>query len=129
LPGGWSQTGTFFVAAARAQSLPNDLLSNAEASNQGGRAWLGTLQPNDVCVSVSVFLDSLNPVQLVARGSGLDGATPSYYALQISRGLTVGFVKVSNGSVSALGSSCCKRIHWRVGGFLIITRAAPPATP
>jgi hypothetical protein len=105
LPGGWSQTGTFFVAAARAQSLPNDLLSNAEASNQGGSAWLGTLQPNDVRVSVSVFLDSLNPVQLVARGSGLDGATPSYYALQISRGLTVGFVKVSNGSASALGSS------------------------
>jgi hypothetical protein len=105
LPSGWSQTGTFFVAAAHAQSLPNDLLSNAEASNQGGRAWFGTLQPNDVRVSMSVFLDSLNPVQLVARGSGLDGATPSYYSLQISRGLTLGFVKVSNGSASTLGSS------------------------
>src|SRR6516162_9482020 len=105
LPSGWSQTGTFFVAAARAQSLPNDLLSNAEASNQSGRAWLGTIQPNDVRVSVSVFLDSLNPVQLVARGTGIGGLTPSCLGLEIARGLSGDFVKVSGGAASALGSS------------------------
>ncbi|HMF13589.1 MAG TPA: Ig-like domain-containing protein [Gemmataceae bacterium] len=105
LPNGWSQSGTFFVASARAQSLPNELETNAEASNQGGRAWLTALEPNDVRVSASVFLDSLNPVQLVARGSGLGGAMPSYYGLEIARGLSVQFVKVSGGAANVVGSS------------------------
>src|SRR5215471_14437574 len=105
LPTRWSQTGTFFVASSRAQSQPNELETNAEASNQGGRAWLATLQPNDVRVSASVFLDSLNPVQLVARGTGLDSASPSYYGLEIARGLSVDFVKVSGGTASVVGSS------------------------
>lgn len=104
LPGGWAQTGTFFVSTARANSLPNELVSNAESSNQGGRAWIKSLQPNDVRVSVSVFLDNLNPIQLVVRGSSLDGNAPSYYGLEITRGLTAQLVKMVAGVSTNLGT-------------------------
>jgi hypothetical protein len=51
-----------------------------------------------------VFADSLIPAQIVARGSGLDSAHPSYYALALTRGLEAQLGRVSGGAATVLGS-------------------------
>jgi hypothetical protein len=107
LPAGWSQwssTGqaAFAVTTAQAVSAPNGLAMTAASSSLAARAWVAAPQPADVQVSASVRLDSLIPAQVLARGSNLNGAAPSYYALSISRGLQVQLVRVVNGVATSL---------------------------
>jgi hypothetical protein len=74
----------------------------AASSSLAARAWVAAPQPADVQVSASVRLDSLIPAQVLARGSSLNGAKPSYYALSVSRGLQVQLVRVVNGVATPL---------------------------
>jgi hypothetical protein len=56
-------------------------------------------------VTADVYLNNTHPIELIARGSDLGTSTPTYYALQIIRGVNVQLVKVSGGTVTNLGSS------------------------
>src|SRR5207302_4655931 len=94
LPSGWAQysnTGTaaFGVSASQALSPANALAVTAGTSGLSARAWLTAAQPADVQVSAAVYLNSLIPAQVLARGSGLAGTTPTYYALSLTRGLNL----------------------------------------
>ncbi|MFM8275018.1 MAG: Ig-like domain-containing protein, partial [Gemmata sp.] len=55
-------------------------------------------------VSAAVYTDSLAPVQVFARGTGLNTATPAYYAVGLTRGVEAKLVKVVNGTETVLGS-------------------------
>src|SRR5262249_99734 len=79
----------------------------ATASNQAGRAWLNNTVLSDVQVTAALHIDSLNPAQIFARGTGLGGASPSatYYAVQVVRGLTVKLVKMSSNTQTDLTSA------------------------
>jgi hypothetical protein len=108
LPAGWSQwsrdgSSAFAVSAARALSGPNGLAVTAGLSNLAARSWLNAPLPADLQVSADVYLGTLIPAQLFARGSGLDGSTPSYYALSLSRGLQAQILRVAGGAATALG--------------------------
>jgi hypothetical protein len=108
LPSGWTQWSTtgaraFAASTNRALSGTSSLLSN-QPSNVTARAWLTSYQPADIQVSTALFADSLAPIQVIARGSRLDSATPSYYAVAVRRGLTVQLVRVVNGVETTLGS-------------------------
>jgi hypothetical protein len=109
LPPNWSQWTTsgssvFAVSAAQAHSAPNGLAASAGLSNLVARAWLGTTQPADVQVSAAIYASTLIPAQVFARGSGLNTAGPSYYALSVTRGLQVQLVRVVNGTATTLGT-------------------------
>jgi hypothetical protein len=109
LPTGWAQwssTGQAAFAATSAQSLspPNGLGMNAPSSSLAARAWVAAPQPADVQVSASVYLNTLIPAQVLARGSNLNGSTPSYYAVAISRGLQVQLLRVVNGVTTTLAT-------------------------
>lgn len=80
---------------------PNQFVSNG-ASDRETRAWLNTVQGPDVQADVSIFLDSLVPASIVARGQNLDTDTPSYYAVSVNRGLGVQLLKVVNGNTTVL---------------------------
>src|SRR5579885_3193825 len=71
---------------------------------RGAAAGVSAAAPADVQVSADVFLDTLIPAQLLARGSGLDTATPTYYALSISRGLQAQLLRVTGGATTVLGT-------------------------
>jgi hypothetical protein len=108
LPSGWSQwssDGKVDAAVSSAQSLsaPNGLAISTTSSNASSRAWLNQLAPADVQVSAAVDLTSLIPAQVLARGSNLGTATPSYYAVAISRGLDVQLVAAVHGVTTVLG--------------------------
>jgi hypothetical protein len=108
LPLGWAQWGStpaasFAVSSAPALSPPNGLVGSAPTSSAVTRAWVTQPMPADVQVSAAVELTSLIPAQVLARGGGLDGATPTYYALSVTRGLQLRLLRVVNGTPTVLG--------------------------
>ncbi len=102
---GWASDslGGFKAASGRALSPENGFASGG-LSTTAARAWSNANLPADVDTSAAVFLDSLVPVQLFARGTNLQGTTPSYYAVNITRGLQATLVKVVDGNETAIGS-------------------------
>jgi hypothetical protein len=109
LPAGWSQWSSngstvFAVSSALAYSAPNSLAMTAGLSSTSARAWLTAQQPADVQVGADVFLNSLIPAQIFARGSNLNSASPTYYALSITRNLEVQLLSVVNGVATTLGT-------------------------
>jgi hypothetical protein len=107
LPANWSQWSSsgkpsFAVSAAQSLSAPNSLAVTAPASNLAARAWDNDPQQADVQVSAAVYLNSLIPAQVLARGTGLNTAAPSYYAAQVTRGLNLALVRVVNGVSTTL---------------------------
>lgn len=84
---------------------------NGAVSGAVTRSWLNETMPADMQVGAAVYVDSLIPAQVIARGSNLntpDGASgPSFYAVELSSGspgpkLTL--VKDVKGTETSLGS-------------------------
>ena len=109
LPAGWSQwtnngTGAFQVTNQQVFSPTQSLLSSPKDSLTESRIWLNSAYPADVQVSAAIYLNSLNPEELFARGTNLNSSTPSYYAVAITRGLQVQLLRVVNGQTTVLQS-------------------------
>jgi hypothetical protein len=108
LPAGWLQRDSSAAASAGASSsialsAPNSLALSSTITSGSTLAWLNTPLPADVQVGAAVFLNSLIPTQILARGSGLSTATPTYYALSLTRGLQAQLLRVVNGVSTSLG--------------------------
>src|SRR5262249_37932576 len=107
LPTGWNQhdsdQSTTF-GAANLTAGPGTGLQAAGNSSSESRAWLNTALPADASVSASVYLDSLIPAQIIARGQNLDTDTPTYYAVTVERGLQLQLIRVVNGQTTVLQS-------------------------
>jgi hypothetical protein len=108
LPAGWQQwesspAASAGVANSAALSSPNSLALSATTTSGATRAWVNSLLPADAAVSAAVLLNSLIPVQILARASSLNTATPSYYALSVTRGLHADLVRVVDGVATSLG--------------------------
>ncbi len=108
LPTGWAQWSSsgdtpFAVAANSAVSTPNGLAMTATLSNTAARAWPTGYSGTDLQVGADVYVNSLIPAQVFARGTNLNGSTPSYYAASVTRGLQLQLVRVQNGVTTVLG--------------------------
>jgi hypothetical protein len=108
LPLGWSQwssngSPTFGISSARPLSGATGLASTS-TSTVSGRAWLNTSLSANLDVSAAVFLNSSLPAQVLARGSGLNTATPSYIGVSVTQGLRVQLVRVQNGVTTTLAT-------------------------
>ncbi|MFL5340745.1 MAG: hypothetical protein ACJ8F7_11390 [Gemmataceae bacterium] len=105
LPTGWAQhdsdPATTFLTTAPQLGSGNGL-QTAGSSASESRAWLNTAVPPDARVSASVYLDSLIPAEVIARGQNLDTDTPTYYAVAVSRGLQVQLLRVVDGQATVL---------------------------
>jgi hypothetical protein len=106
LPSGWSQWSSgspaFAVSSAQPFGGSRDLAS-AAASSVWARTWDATPAPADMQVSAAFFVNNLSPAQLLARGSNLNTTSPTYYALSVTRGMSVQLVRVVNGVTTWLG--------------------------
>lgn len=114
LPGDWNQwsndgSSPFGVATTGTSPAPtsgtNVLAYSPPFSSTNALAWNEQVVDKDATISANVFLSSANPVRILGRGSNLNTSTPTYYALTITRGLTVGLAKVVGGTASAVGTS------------------------
>ncbi len=124
LPAGWSQwstdgTTSFQVDSTGAGLGDTGRLVSAGKSNTGGRAWSGTQYAADVEVSAAVLLNSIAPIHLLARGQNLGGATPTYYAASIFRGVEVQLLRVTNGQATVLDT--VKSVEWMSGRWVTVT--------
>ena len=102
---GWAtdSLGWFATSSARALSPANGFSSNGFTSTTA-RAWANTDMPAAEDASAAIYLDTLAPAQVFVRGTNLQGTTPSYYAVNVTRGLQATLVKVVNGVETAIGS-------------------------
>jgi hypothetical protein len=98
----WSTNGSPVFALSPAPGAPHGLAAAAGRTSLGGRAWPRTSRPADVQVSASVYLGTLIPAQILARGRALDTAAPTYYALSLTRGLHLQLLRVVRGSATRL---------------------------
>ena len=114
VPPGWST----WVGAGQVQfaTATDETLRITGSSTGQARVWMTQPVPTDAQVSASVFVDSLATSGLFARGSGVNGSRPTYYALTVSRGLTVELSRVVNGVSTTLGSLTTK--GWQSGLWL-----------
>lgn len=107
LPSGWSEWTSHAIAAFRvnegvAYSPSRSLGSDSPMSTATARAWLSNATSANVQVGASMPLDSALPLRLLVRGSDLNGAAPSYYALQVSRGIEASLLFVDRGNTFEL---------------------------
>jgi hypothetical protein len=107
-PEGWlswasNSTGGFQASNARSLTPANGYASSGSSAN-ASRSWADFAMPADVTATASVYLDSLIPAQLLVRGSALDTADPTYYAVSVTRGLEARLVKVVNGAETTLAT-------------------------
>jgi hypothetical protein len=96
LPAGWSQwsgPGKFTATTVTDETLRLDAASATQ-----GRAWLSRTLPADVQVSSSIYVDSLVPTGLIARGSNLAGTRETGYGLSLTRGLEVKLTRTVGGN-------------------------------
>jgi hypothetical protein len=106
LPAGWSQWSNSGAAAFSVVSEvggTRDLAANASTSTLSARTWVNTLPPVDVEASVNIYLNSLIPAEVLVRGSNLNTAVPTFYAVAVTRGLQVQLLRVVQGRFTVLG--------------------------
>src|SRR5262249_429299 len=125
-PSGWGQysnfpTPSFTVSNSTSASGSNSLSSDG-GSDVEARAWVLTPQAADTQVSANVYLGSLVPVELFLRGSGVDTATPTYYAVSVTRGTELQLLQVVDGQtnvISTLQSNDWVSGTWAHVNFLV----------
>jgi hypothetical protein len=103
LPPNWtSNTADHFSASTnRFLSGPNGFVSTS--NNVTSRSWLNVQEPTNLQASAALYLDSLVPARLFVRGKNLTTNTPSFYALQLTRGFQLQIIRVLNGVATSLG--------------------------
>jgi hypothetical protein len=98
----WSSVAPVGVSTALSLSAQSSLVATG-GTGQEDRAFMDATEPANVQVSAAVYLNSLDPAEVIARGANLS-STPSYYAVSVTRGMQVKLVRVNGGSATTLGS-------------------------
>jgi hypothetical protein len=102
LPDGWGVWSS--GPDGTAHTTPDQSLVLGGNSNTATRLWIDSTEPADIQVTSSIYVQSLVPAELFARGSNVDTARPTYYAVSVTRGLNVQLLRVINGQQAVLGS-------------------------
>ncbi len=111
LPTGWSQyVGSGIVTVA---TLGDETLDLSANSTGQVRIWMTQPVPVDVQVTSSIFVDSLTPAGVFARGSSMNTSRPTYYGVSVKRGLEIELFKVINGRSQSLGTM--NTVGWQSG--------------
>jgi len=99
----WSSTGSnsFRVQSGVGLNSSAGLIADGQ-SFTSARLWQKTAATADTDVRFSVRADSLEPVELIVRGSGLGSRIPTYYGLRVTRGLDLELVQVVEGKVTPI---------------------------
>lgn len=108
LPPGWEQwasdgNNAYTTSSVRSVSGTQSLSSTA-ISSTSSRFWNTSVASADTGVQASIYIDSLVPTQLIIRGSDLDSATPTFYALTVTRGVTIELSRVVDGVSTTLAN-------------------------
>lgn len=104
IPASWGQATTAAAGTFKIGVETDATLRIATPSNAVTRVWPNRAYPADVQASSSLYVDSLIPITVAARGVSLHGTAPSYYGVTVTRGLDVALVAVVNGRETVLGT-------------------------
>ena len=101
LPSGWSSW--MADGGASFSTLSDETLEISGTTNSASRVWMTQPVPTDVQVSTSVYVDSLVPAGIYARGSWLNSNKANYYEVTATRGLEIELTKSVNGVRTSFG--------------------------
>ena len=102
LPAGWSQSAG---SAGEFHTVADETLRvDGTSSSPAAWAWNRNPTPADVQVSSSLYVDSLVPAGIFARGQNLYATHPTYYGLTVTRGVDVTLTRMVNGQATVLGT-------------------------
>jgi hypothetical protein len=108
LPDGWSShssDGHASFVASEAQALGSGSSLRTDGNSRSEtRVWANVVLPADAQVSANIFLNSLVPGQVLARGQDLDSDKPSYYSVAVTRGMQIQLLKVIDGESTVLAT-------------------------
>ena len=96
----WAPVGQPFHTGPLTGVRASGSLSSASA----GRAWEGTVLPEDFAARAFLRGDTPAPVQVFIRGRDLDTVRPTYDAAELSAGGTVRLISVEKGNATVLGA-------------------------
>ncbi|HLW67884.1 MAG TPA: hypothetical protein VKS79_21385 [Gemmataceae bacterium] len=123
LPAGWLQrssgNSSFQISATSPSLTGTGSLTIANPSTDETRAWLDTVLPANVDVSSNIYVNSLIPAEVIARGQNLGSDAPSYYAVTVTRGLQLQLIKVVDGQTTVLDSLSAQQ--WLSGEWVHVT--------
>jgi hypothetical protein len=124
LPTGWQQwsTGGSFVTSSANAFSGTHSLATYDQSGDTARAWMTATLPADLQVSANFYINSLTPSLIFLRGRNLYGNSPTFYALDIRRGLYAQLLRVVNGQATILSS--VSSATWVSGEWLNIHLSA-----
>jgi hypothetical protein len=105
LPANWSQWTNQRDIGVKSTPKSGKALVSSGVTGEVERAWLNQYLPANVQASAAVFLDSLIPAQVFVRGVNLHSATPSFYAVSVTRGMHVQLLRIRNGVATVLGQA------------------------
>ena len=101
LPADWLEWSS---NRAEVQQSSNGALHIDTGSQDTARVWASSATQADVQVSTSLYLDSLSPSGVFARGQQVDTDQASYYSLTLRRGLEAELWRVKEGVSVSLGT-------------------------
>ena len=101
----WSNDGQqqYITSKLAAVSGANSLASLGAATNSA-RIWHRSILPGDYGAAFSVRAGISARVDVIARGTGLDTANPSYVAAEFSGSRSIELIEVTNGAARSLGT-------------------------
>lgn len=124
LPPGWGvqlANSASFATESGNGLLGSTALVTTGTSRSSGLSWHGSPVPGDAAAAVSIKASSLIPAFVFARGSGIDGSTPSYLAAVVTRGLKVELREVTGGASTLLGSVSSPPSSYLSGQWVRVT--------
>jgi len=109
LPGGWVQWASDDSTAFQIDQLGGlggggELAASAR-SGVTSRTWNSDAKLKDVGVSAAIYLNSLDPASVFVRARNLDTATPTYYSIAVTRGMSIELQRVVNGKTTTLSTN------------------------
>jgi hypothetical protein len=87
-------------------------------------AWSTATLPADVSAQVEVDLNNLIPAQLLVDGANLNGSSPTYDAIQLTRGVNASLVQVVNGKSTTLATVSSSAAGYLSGQWVLVQLTA-----
>ncbi len=100
----WSSNSQYNFGASPTVAVSGQGLTSAGMSTTANRAWYNDALAADVQAAAAIFASSLTPAEIIVRGSNLATSTPTYYAVSVTRGVSISLLSVVNGVSTTLAT-------------------------
>ncbi len=100
----WNSSSGNGFHVANGQAIAGLSIASDGGSQAISRAWPDRIFSANTRITAAILANSLIPAELFTRGTDVDGPTPSYYAVSVTRGTEIQLLRVVDGVQSDLAT-------------------------